>query len=193
MLATPKQATAGLLRTPCDTVSLRQSMHRLRCAWRQWAKLFRRSWWNTGTRRRSKGGPSGTFPEKILTYLYFMLWEVISQRKYCCSPKIKKFASSPKFFTPHTFWAGYNITVTCTYLHPLVEYARILETNLTFTNLQKQILWPFLRSFKFDQIFVISVWWLFNVSTASHFYHYKSLRSIVTNILLLFFIFSDLD
>jgi len=38
------------------------------------------------------------------TSSHFMLWEAVSQTKYCCSPKIKT-------FPPPKFWAGYTTGV----------------------------------------------------------------------------------
>ena len=51
-------------------------------------------------RRRQGGMALGSIPR------HFVLWEVVSQTKYCHSPKFKHFGVS-QFFSSPKFWAGY--------------------------------------------------------------------------------------
>jgi len=47
-------------------------------------------------------GRQGAIPTRIASsFCYFVLWEAMSQTKYCCSLRVKVFATQKKF------WAGY--------------------------------------------------------------------------------------
>jgi len=67
-------------------------------------------------------GTQGAMPPQIFNiFNHFVIWEAVSQTKYCCSPTIKIFAPLPNL-TPPVFWAGYALTAPSIFIVlPLCE------------------------------------------------------------------------
>jgi len=94
--------------------------------------------------RRSQGGPGGhSHPQIFRTYSHFVVWEAISQTKYCYSPKIKRF-TPPKFlrclryctsvgFSQKKFLGLYSFQLLCalpvTLLQTLFPGETLLKTS----------------------------------------------------------------
>ena len=74
---------------------------------------FRKSTQHGRSQGRNQGGMHPIF--SIFVSSYFVLWEAVSQTKYCCSPKIKRFVSPHNFFNPQKFWADYTCSATLCY------------------------------------------------------------------------------
>jgi len=56
----------------------------------------------------ARRGPRGRWPPRIFRiHSDFVLWEAVSQTKYCYSPKIKYFDPPQIFLSSTNFWAGY--------------------------------------------------------------------------------------